>query len=659
MQHEQQPAILASPPAGGDAARLTSQSFEKILAYHERSKHRLERYAAGPEALDWDAQPNPFREFAGSPRIKLPLIADTLTASFDDLHAPNAIPPQPFTLDHISALLELAFGLSAWKQYGSDRWAVRCNPSSGNLHPTEAYIITSQITGLEDGVYHYLSRDHLLEQRGKFAASNSPQPTLRIGLSSIFWREAWKYGERAFRYCQLDTGHALGALRYAAATLGWTLHIRKDCSHQQLAHWLGLDRDSDFNSAEREEPELLIEISTSQTALTPAHPDCSPEHWYGQANILDAHPMYRWPVIDEVALASRKTSATSATIKACENYPAHNRDSEASNNLYSSHFPLPNPDGATSHSTKLPEYGSQVAGYLPQAGEGANESLRDDKTLYAATLIRQRRSAQRFDAKFIQDLASLYQMLDALLPRPAAPWDVWPEAARVHPVLFVHRVAGLASGLYALPRTPAAQIQMQSSMRSDFLWSKPAGCPKHLPLFLLAETNSSKAAKIMNCHQAIAGDSTFALAMLAEFDAPLTDMAQAPPLNMQSFSQGYCPWAITRKALAPVGSLTQTLSRRERGQSSAGANFTLTDTPWRYRELYWEAGLLGQVLYLQAEAAGLRGTGIGCFFDDTLHELLGLQDRTFQSLYHFTVGYPLTDERIASLPPYPFMSANL
>jgi two-component system nitrogen regulation sensor histidine kinase GlnL len=38
-------------------------------------------------------------------------------------------------------------------------------------------------------------------------------------------------------------------------------------------------------------------------------------------------------------------------------------------------FPLPNPDGTTSHSTK-PASG-QVAGYLPRAGEGANESLRE------------------------------------------------------------------------------------------------------------------------------------------------------------------------------------------------------------------------------------------------------------------------------------------
>jgi len=27
-------------------------------------------------------------------------------------------------------------------------------------------------------------------------------------------------------------------------------------------------------------------------------------------------------------------------------------------------------------------------------------------------------------------------------------------------------------------------------------------------------------------------------------------------------------------------------------------------------KLFWEAGLLGQVLYLEAEAAGVRGTGI-------------------------------------------------
>jgi nitroreductase len=71
-----------------------------------------------------------------------------------------------------------------------------------------------------------------------------------------------------------------------------------------------------------------------------------------------------------------------------------------------------------------------------------------------------------------------------------------------------------------------------------------------------------------------------------------------------------------------------------------------------YRDLLREAGLLGQVLYLDAEARGLRGTGIGCFFDDAVHALLGLENQRYQSLYHFTVGKALDDPRIELGPAY-------
>jgi hypothetical protein len=71
-----------------------------------------------------------------------------------------------------------------------------------------------------------------------------------------------------------------------------------------------------------------------------------------------------------------------------------------------------------------------------------------------------------------------------------------------------------------------------------------------------------------------------------------------------------------------------------------------------YRRLFWEAGVLGQVLYLEAEAAGVRATGIGCYFDDAFHDVLGLSDDQFQSLYHFTVGGAVDDPRLVTLPPY-------
>ena len=79
---------------------------------------------------------------------------------------------------------------------------------------------------------------------------------------------------------------------------------------------------------------------------------------------------------------------------------------------------------------------------------------------------------------------------------------------------------------------------------------------------------------------------------------------------------------------------------------------SLEGKPWAYRELFWETGLLGQILYLEAEAAGVRATGIGCFFDDALHRLLGLDGLAWQSLYHFTVGGPVEDPRVQTWPPY-------
>ena len=134
-------------------------------------------------------------------------------------------------------------------------------------------------------------------------------------------------------------------------------------------------------------------------------------------------------------------------------------------------------------------------------------------------------------------------------------------------------------------------------MRAEWLWHK-AG-PEHLHLFLLLPHDLRAIAKAICCHQDIAADSCFALGMLA-----------------------------------PVG----------------GA----TEAPWRYRHLFWECGLLGHALYLEAEAAGVRATGIGCYFDDEMHRLLGLRGDRWQSLYHFTVGGPREDTRLSTLPPYRF-----
>jgi hypothetical protein len=79
------------------------------------------------------------------------------------------------------------------------------------------------------------------------------------------------------------------------------------------------------------------------------------------------------------------------------------------------------------------------------------------------------------------------------------------------------------------------------------------------------------------------------------------------------------------------------------------------ETKHHYERYARSAGYMdweNQVLYLEAEAYGFRGTGIGCFFDDAVHEVLGIEGHQYQSLYHFTVGKPIEDPRLTTYPPY-------
>jgi SagB-type dehydrogenase family enzyme len=477
---------------------------------------------------------------------------------YADLYRPQAIAACALTSTHVANLLQLAFGLSAWKQYGDQRWALRCNPSSGNLHPTEAYVVLAGCAGIEDGVHHYASRDHVLEHRCRWhlPAGGAPLPphTLLVGLSSIHWREAWKYGERAFRYCQHDVGHAIAAVRYAAATLGWHARLLTACSDAQIGELLGLDRDTDVGTAEREHPDALL-------WLTPGEPvpvDTSAVvqaclratrtgRWQGRANRLSTHHVHDWPVIDEVALACTQ----------------------------------PEIPASAWHAPTLPDPLTSAC------GQGA------------IAVIQQRRSAQALDGATSLAAPAFYRMLDVTLPRPlSAPWDALTWAPRVHLLLFVHRVDGLVPGLYLLLRDADTETRMRAALSTEFDWRRVQGSPGHLRFYRLVAGDARNAARTLSCHQDIAADGAFSLAMLADY----------------------------------AGSLRQ--------------------APWVYRRLFWEAGMLGQVLYLEAEAAGARGTGIGCYFDDAVHELLGIETDEFQSVYHFTVGYPVVDDRLQTLPAY-------
>ena len=499
-----------------------------VQTYHDRSKHHFQCYASGPDGLDWKNQPDPFRRFIGCNTIKLPLMTKASTVLYEDLYSIKQQPAQDYSLTNMAQFFELSLGLSAWKQSGETRWPLRCNPSSGNLHPTEAYLIIDNCDDLNNGVYHYVSCDHLLEQRCQFDQDKSllPAHSFIIGLSSIHWREAWKYGERAFRYCQHDVGHAIAAIRYSAATLGWKAQILSSASDNDISSIFGLDRSMDFTNAEHEQADVLLVINTQGKKFSDINfylnnlvAQAKQIKWEGQANRLSSQHSHDWPIIENMALVSQKIT----TIESIWKPPSY-----------------PNP--LLTHS------------FLPASNSTPKPA--------ASSLIKQRRSAQKFEHNGVMTESQFYRLLDLTLPRTTiVPLDSIPWKPRVHFILFIHHVTGIDPGLYIFLRDDSQKQSFKQHLQADFAWIKPKNCPRHLSLFQLVSGDARNAAKTLSCHQDIASDGVFSLAMFAEYQ-----------LN-------------------------------------------LDNEPWQYRRYYWEAGILGQILYLEAEFSALRGTGIGCYFD--------------------------------------------
>ncbi|MFW5844937.1 MAG: SagB/ThcOx family dehydrogenase [Planctomycetota bacterium] len=540
-----------------------TDSLTRIRAYHEQTKHHPDRYARSLGFMEWHSQPNPFRRYEGSERYDLDYRLRPGGPLWDELFRGPVPEPVPLDLANVACLLRDSLALSAWKQLpGGPAWTLRVNPSSGNLHPTEAYLLLPGLAGAaaDPSLYHYAPYEHILERRRGLAgacwdalAACLPPGGFFMGLSSIFWRESWKYGERAYRYCQHDIGHIIAALDLSARCLGWRVRVISGYRRSSLARLLAID---DQQGPEAEHAECLLAVLPIGTADALREPDLEslpvPEETSsGSANRLSPYH-HDWPIIDSVAAAAG--DAARGTGSSC---PAVVRN---------------DPDVA-------PE---------------------DLRACTARQIIHQRRSAIALDGRSSMPRAVAARIWRRLLPQANPWWDElmsWPTC--ISPLLLVHRVEGLEPGIYALPRS-ADHLASLKTVFADGAWL-PMDDPVLGPdrLHLLRPGSVQRQSMEIACQQEIAANGAFAVAMLADFERML-----------------------------------------ERFGCSA------------YAQMFWECGALGQALYCEAEAAGYRGTGLGCYLDDGMHALFGTHDRSWQDLYHFTVGTPAEDHRLRSADPY-------
>ncbi len=534
---------------------MKNDPCREVFEYHEATKHHFDRFAKSLGYMDWANQPEPFRVFEGAQQVPLPLLEKDPAASNADLYSRKNNPVRPFSLETVGGFLELSMGLSAWKTIPGSRWALRMNPSSGNLHPTETHLVLPSMEGVEAGIFHYNPFMHALERRAflpersrEKIAGYFESPGFMAALSSIYWRESWKYGERAFRYCNHDAGHALACLSISANLFGWKIAYLNGVSDADAETVLGFDK-TDWIPQDREHPDMLCYVFPSSENME--RRDLSPEivaefetlEFSGIPNGL-SHEYFPWEVVERAGRATEKPRTDPLVVSFDE---------------------------------------------APFFIEAASE-------LSAPEIIRKRRSAQAFDRTGGMDANRFLSMLDKTIPRKnVAPFDSGLSPSRINLLIFAHNVAGLKQGLYLFARNNEDADAIRSISRREFLWET---VQEGFPLFLLKDGNFRAEAAEVSCYQEIAGESAFSLGMIARF-------------------------------------------REE-----------IEKAPWIYKSLFWESGMIGQVLYLEAEAFGARGTGIGCYFDDPVHDILGLPDDRFQSLYHFTAGTPVEDGRLKSLPPY-------
>ena len=220
--------------------------------YHEKTSY--DRSSMGGHYLDWRNQPNLFKTYDGLKTISMPrgmpLPRNDLFSLYDDLSL-SGVDHFAFDLELLSKILLLTCTVTRKARHPGGSFYFRSVASAGALYPTEIYLHAGDVQDLEDGLYHFSILEHgLVKLRdgdlsgamNRFLeARKTENCPLTFFLTAIFFRSAWKYRNRAYRYHLLDTGHVLANLEFSIKSLKLPFEITLDFDDRMVNQLLGLD----------------------------------------------------------------------------------------------------------------------------------------------------------------------------------------------------------------------------------------------------------------------------------------------------------------------------------------------------------------------------------------------------------------------------------
>ncbi len=258
------------------SAIVGNDQIEAARAYHEATKHSYTSVRSDAHHLDWDNRPSPYKIYPEAGTLALPRDLElpampTLEAIASPANSGDA------TLDprSLTRILFCAAGLTRQRRVGNEDYHFRAAASAGALYPVETYVAASEVEEIEAGLYHFSPADLKLRglRRGDWrlaiARACAMRPSLAnaravLVLSAIFWRSAWKYRARAYRYCFWDAGTIAANLLAAAAAEGISAEIATALVDSEIESLLGVD-------GEREGVMCLVALGTASKppAATP------------------------------------------------------------------------------------------------------------------------------------------------------------------------------------------------------------------------------------------------------------------------------------------------------------------------------------------------------------------------------------------------------
>jgi len=106
------------------------------------------------------------------------------------------------------------------------------------------YVATRGVKGLDNGLYHFALQSHSLDLLRKGEVTEQKKGVgsrITFFLTAIFFRSAWKYRARAYRYHLMDTGHVAENLILALKASKVPFSVAYDFDDAEVNRLLGLD----------------------------------------------------------------------------------------------------------------------------------------------------------------------------------------------------------------------------------------------------------------------------------------------------------------------------------------------------------------------------------------------------------------------------------